>query len=206
MIENRILASNEFVDKAVYLNGLVYICYYLIKDLKVFLEEEGRKFGIMIKYLNKIDEALLHIPFPATEGDTYYRILYLYKPLITKQYKVLKKKRVTNADSVIVLLYNITKFIMNSDNCEEYRYMKYVKKINSVIDNMFQNIKNKGKLSNIYVILSGTITDLMNNSKVGKATLTQFSLRDEESKKNKTPIIGDGEILSICNDTLEIIL
>lgn len=201
MLENRISQSTEFVDKSVYINGLVYICNYLIKDLLVFLEEEGRKFGIMLKYIEKINRSLLHIPFPIPELNTYYKITYLYKPLLTKQFKLLRKKRVTNADSVIVLVYNLTKFILNSDNCEEYQYMKHVKKINEVIELMFQNIKNKGKLANIYTIFTSTITDLMNNSKIGKAELTKFSLREtEENKKNRTPIIGNGEVISIGND------
>lgn len=201
MLESRISQSTEFIDKSVYINGLVYICNYLIKDLLVFLEDEGRKFGIMLKYIEKINRSLLHIPFPISELNTYYKITYLYKPLLTKQFKLLRKKRVTNADSVIVLVYNLTKFILNSDNCEEYQYMKYVKKINEVIELMFQNIKNKGKLANIYTIFTSTITDLMNNSKIGKAELTKFSLREtEENKKNRTPIIGNGEVISIGND------
>ena len=191
MLENRISSSNEFIDKSVYLNGLVYICNYLIDDLLELLEKEGRKFGIMLRYI-----------------ETYQRITYLYKPLIVKQFKLLRKKKVTNADSVIVLLYNLTKFILNSDNCEEYRYMNYVKRINEVIDLMFQNIKNKGKLSNVYLIFQGTITDLMNNSKVGKVKLSKFSLIEEnEWKANKDPIMGDGEIISITNkNDVEIIL
>jgi hypothetical protein len=206
MLENRISQSTEFVDKSVYINGLVYICNYLIKDLLVFLENEGRKFGIMLRYIEKIDKSLLHIPFPIPELKTYHKITYLYKPLLTKQFKLLKKKRVTDADAVIVLIYNLTKFILNSDNCEEYQYMKYVKKINEVIELMFQNIKNKGKLANLYSIFTSTITDLMNNSKVGKAELTKFSLIEtEESKKNKSPIIGNGEVISIGND-MEILL
>lgn len=206
MLENRISQSTEFVDKSVYINGLIYICNYLIKDLLVFLENEGRKFGIMLRYIEKIDKSLLHIPFPIPELKIYHKITYLYKPLLTKQFKLLKKKRVTDADAVIVLIYNLTKFILNSDNCEEYQYMKYVKKINEVIELMFQNIKNKGKLANLYSIFTSTITDLMNNSKVGKAELTKFSLIEtEESKKNKSPIIGNGEVISIGND-MEILL
>ena len=208
MLENRISSSNEFIDKSVYLNGLVYICNYLIDDLLELLEKEGRKFGIMLRYIEKINKAILHIPFPAQDLETYQRITYLYKPLIVKQFKLLRKKKVTNADSVIVLLYNLTKFILNSDNCEEYRYMNYVKRINEVIDLMFQNIKNKGKLSNVYLIFQGTITDLMNNSKVGKVKLSKFSLIEEnEWKANGDPITGDGEIISITNkNDVEIIL
>lgn len=208
MIENRISTSNKFIDKSIYINGLVYICNYLLNDLVIFLEKENRKFGIMLKYLEKIDKAVFHIPFPLSELDIYHKITYLYKPLITKQFKLLKKKRVTEADAVIVLLYNLTKFILNSDNCEEYRYMKYVKKINEVIELMFQNIKNKGKLVNVYSLFTSTITDLMNNSKIGKAKLTKFTLTvEDECKKNKTPIEGDGELISITNNnSMEIIL
>lgn len=207
MIENRISPSTDFIDKSIYINGLVYICNYLLKDLFVFLEKENRQFGVMLKYKEKIEKAILKIPFPIAELDIYHKIMYLYKPLLTKQFKVLLKKKVTEADAVIVLIYNLTKFILNSDNCEEYRYMKYVSKINEVIEHMFHNIKNKGKLVNVYSIFVGTITDLMNNSKIGKAKLTKFSLlEEEESKKNRTPIVGDGEIISIENNKLEIIL
>jgi hypothetical protein len=207
MIENRIANTTEFIDKSIYINGLVYICNYMLKDLEVFLEKEGRKFGIMLKYLEKIDKAMVHIPFPTPDLEIYQKITYLYKPLLTKQFKTLKKKRVTEADSVIVMLYNLTKFILNSDNCEEYRYMKYVKKVNSVIELMFVNIKNKGKLINLYSLFTNTITGLMNNSKIGKLKLTKFTLTEEEERlKNKTPIIGDGELVSINNEKLEICL
>ena len=200
MLENRLSSSTDFIDKSVYLNGLVYICNYMINDLFELLEKEGRKFGIMLRYIEKINRALLHIPFPMQELEIYQRITYLYKPL-------LKKKKVTEADAVIVLLYNLTKFILNSDNCEEYRYMNHVKKINEIMDLLFQNIKNKGKLANVYLIFQGTITDLMNNSRVGKVKLTKFSLiEDSKEKINRTPISGDGELVSIENNKLEITL
>lgn len=207
MLENRLSSSTDFIDKSVYLNGLVYICNYMINDLFELLEKEGRKFGIMLRYIEKINRALLHIPFPMQELEIYQRITYLYKPLIMKQFTLLKKKKVTEADAVIVLLYNLTKFILNSDNCEEYRYMNHVKKINEIMDLLFQNIKNKGKLANVYLIFQGTITDLMNNSRVGKVKLTKFSLiEDSKEKINRTPISGDGELVSIENNKLEITL
>ena len=86
--------NDLYVPQFTYLHGLLDIIQFLCNDLKILLEAEGRYFGIMPVYMKRIDRTFEIINSKDTADDltNYSKILYLFKPLIGREYKKCRKK------------------------------------------------------------------------------------------------------------------
>lgn len=182
-IEKRI-DEVSYVDKPIYINGLVRICRFLIEDLSYYLEQEGRRFGIVLKYFNTIDDNFLYIPEPIDELGIYNKISFLIKPLILTEFKKLQKRKVTEADAVIIILSKLLPFILEVDTDEEYEYTDYVKEINRIVQLLFDNIKNRNKKCQLVPLIS-SLRHYVNCGVVGRVESVYFSLRERSLYRSK---------------------
>ena len=53
-LEERAQLIGEYVSPKIYASGLIRLAEYLMVDLSDLLEIEGRRFGIVLSYLNSI--------------------------------------------------------------------------------------------------------------------------------------------------------
>ena len=111
-IEARAQLTGEYVAPKVYASGLTRLAEYMLVDLNDLLEKEGRRFGIVISYLDSIYQECQKMTLD-NDDDTSERIIYLFKPLIIAEHKRLTKKHLSKADSVITLLRKLLEIIQS---------------------------------------------------------------------------------------------
>lgn len=184
---NRI-EQGEYVAENIYASGLIRIVQYLFLDLSDLLEDEGRRFGIVLSYLDSVYHTCKQMDL-SMDDSTSGKIIFLYKPLILREFKKLCKKRVSRADSVIVIIKRILEIIL--DQAPTYQYTRETKSLLKIIDKLFDNIRNKAKNSNLRG-MTECIEDYMSAGVVGKYELEKFSILEEEEKRIRTPLIGSG--------------
>lgn len=179
------IQENLYVPQFTYLYGLLDIVQFLCIDLKVLLNDEGRYFGIMPIYMSRIERTFEILNEDDTPNDleNYARILYLFKPLIKKEYKKLRQRKVTRADCVISMVKKILEIVLEDPDFPHY---KEVKKMYKIFVKLFNNIKNNGKNYNLFK-LSENIKKYLNSGQVGKYATLQYSIINEENQvmKNK---------------------
>lgn len=179
------IQDDLYIPQFTYLHGLLDIIQFLCNDLKILLEAEGRYFGIMPVYMKRIDRTFEIINNEDTADDltNYSKILYLFKPLIGREYKKLRQRKVTRADCVITIIKKILEIVLEDP---DFPYYKEVKRIYKIFIKLFNNIKNVGKNYSLFK-LSENIKKYLNSGQVGKYATLQYSIIDEENKviKNK---------------------
>lgn len=179
------IQSNLYVPQFTYLYGLLDIVQFLCIDLKVLLNDEGRYFGIMPIYISRIERTFEILNENDTPEDlnNYARILYLFKPLIRKEYKKLRQRKVTRADCVITIVKKILEIVLEDPDFPHY---KEIKKMYKIFVKLFNNIKNNGKNYSLFK-LSENIKKYLRSGQVGKYATLQYSIIDEENQviKNK---------------------
>ena len=179
-----------------YLRGLLHIVSFLFNDLEKLLFIEGRYFGITVVYMGIVRSSYRRLKLNDTseDNDNFGRILYLFKPQIMKEYKKLRRRRVSEADCVIAIIKKFLDIIIGeSKDDPNYRSIKNLHKL---ITKLFDNIRNGGKNSNMYVLVSN-IRNYMNSGIVGKYSLTHFSIIDEERKKERNKSSNEIERVKI---------
>lgn len=166
-----------------YLRGLLHIVYFLFNDLEKLLFIEGRYFGITVIYMNIVRNSYRKIKEDDTESDisNFGRIVYLFKPSIMKEYKKLRRRRVSEADCVISIIKKILDIVVED---KDSTYYKSVKKLHKLTNKLFDNIKNNGKNSSMYSLVSN-LKNYINSGIVGKYPLSNFSVIEEERKKER---------------------
>lgn len=182
----RRIQSDLYVPQFTYLYGLLDIVQFLCIDLRVLLISEDRYFGIMPIYMKKLERTfeILNKDDTPEDLDNYARILYLFKPLIGKEYKKLRQRKVTRADCVITLIKKILEIVLEDPDFPHY---KEVKKMHKIFVRLFNNIRNNGKNYNLFK-LSENMKKYLNSGQVGRYPAPQYSILDEENKtiKNRT--------------------
>lgn len=176
----------EFVSESAYASGLLRIIQYLFVDLSDLLEQEGRRFGIVISYLDSIYQSCKRMEL-SCDDETSEKIIYLFKPLIMSEYKRLYHRHISKADSVIVLIKRLLEIISEIDT---FGYQKEITTLLKIINKLFNNIRNKGKFTNLGNMIE-TIQNYLSQGIIGKYGLDKFSLL-EEKEKNRIILEGSG--------------
>ena len=168
-----------------YIRGLLHIVSFLFNDLEKLLFIEGRYFGITVIYMGIVRSSYRKIKEQDTleDIDNFGRILYLFKPQIMKEYKKLRRRKVSEADCVIALIKKFLDIIIVSKDKDD-QYYKNVKNLHKLTTKLFDNIRNHGKNSNMYYLTS-SIKGYISSGIVGKYSLSHFSVIDEERKKER---------------------
>lgn len=185
-IEKRIL-PNITISEEVYIGGLMDITSFLCSELTQFLIEENRFFGISKSYMKSINDALTKIGEDNTEEDIdiYGKILFLYKPLILKEFNKLKSKSISSGDSTIIIIKKIIDIVTG----HEYKHNREVRTIRKIITKFFDNIKHKRKNDPLYNF-ANTIKTYMDSGTIGKFNLDHITLKP--TKIEKEELVGSG--------------
>lgn len=188
-------AGKEVVDEVTFALGLLDIVDFLFVDMQQLLKEEDRCFGIVKSYIHSISEAYSKINKDVDEETTviYGKILYLFKPILRKEYKRLVERHLSPADADICIIRKLLSII---EEVPEFTYKKEVKTIKKVIDKLWENIRNRSKKDNFYN-LANLIKTYMTSGVIGKHSLDQFTLKVEERPKelftgNPTRLLSEG--------------
>ncbi len=187
ILESR-LQQGEYVADSIYATGLLRIVQYLFLDLNDLLETEGRRFGIMISYLDSVYNTCKRIEVSQEDDEVAAKIIFLYKPLVIKEFKKLCKKHVSRADSVIVIIHRLLDIIIEVQN---FQYSKEARSLQKIITKLFDNIRNRAKNSPLKT-LTDSIETYMEQGLVGKYSLDRFSILEEEEKRTRQPLVGSG--------------
>ena len=199
-LEKRAQLVGEYIAPPVYASGLTRLVEYMLVDLNDLLEKEGRRFGIVLSYLNSIYQECQKMTLD-NDDETSERIIYLFKPLIISEHRRLVRKHLSKADSVITLLHKLLEII---GQVEEFPYQKEIDSLKKIVDKLWDNIRNKSKLTSLEN-LEKTITDYMGEGIVGKYGIEKFSILEEEEKRLRKPLEGSGErIVQECGKVLEV--
>lgn len=185
-IEKRIMPDIKVSDE-LYIGGLLDVTSYLCSELTSFLIEENRYIGITKSFIHSINLAFEKINQGITdeEVDIYEKILFLYKPLIIKEFNRLKSKKLSPGDSVIIIVRKILEIVSG----HEYKHNKELRTLRKVIGNFYKNIKNRNKRDPMYN-LSNIIKTYMGKGIIGKCNLDHISLNNNE--KEKEELVGSG--------------
>ncbi len=98
-----------------------------------------------------------------------------------REYKKLRRRRVSEADCVISIIKKILDIVIEDKDNPQY---KNIKSLHKLITKLFDNIRNSGKNSSMYSLVSN-LKNYINSGIVGKYPLTHFSVIDEERKKER---------------------
>lgn len=183
---NKRINTKLVISEEQYADCILSALQFLILDLNTLLEKENRRYGIVISYLSSIYQAYNRISF--TRDNYFKEFIYLFKPLLVKEYKRLGTKHFSEADRVIIILKNLLDILVE---IKDYDFEKEVKTIHKVISRLFNNIRNKRKNTPIYQ-LNTFIKEYMELGYVGKYKVENFSLLEEIKEKEKTVLEGTG--------------
>lgn len=199
-IEIRAQLTGEYVAPKIYASGLTRLVEYILVDLNDLLEKEGRRFGIVISYLDSIYQECQKMVLD-NDDDTSKRIIYLFKPLIISEHKRLVRKHLSKADSVITLLRKLLEII---EEIDDFPYLKEIDSLKKIIDKLWDNIRNKSKYTNLDY-MEKTIKGFLEDGIVGKYGVEKFSILEEEEKRLRKPLEGNGEkVVQECGKILEV--
>ena len=191
-IEKRAQLVGEYVAPPVYASGLTRLVEYMLVDLNDLLEKEGRRFGIVLSYLDSIYQECQKMTLD-NDDDISERIIYLFKPLILAEHKRLTKKHLSKADSVITLLRKLLEIIQS---VTDFPYQKEIDSLKKIVDKLWDNIRNKSKLTSLENF-EKTITDFMEEGVIGKYGAEKFSILEEEEKRCRKPLEGNGVMVEM---------
>jgi hypothetical protein len=155
----------------------------------------------MVTYVHKTREILKHIRPELEEGDDiiWKQIIFLYKPVILKEYKKFLKRKVTRADAIICITRKILEIILTY--AEDDLFEKF-NNIYIIFNKMYANIKNKGKEYSLPLLCS-VVDGSIGEGLVGLHKLDKFSIVEEENKRRaKNEINGSGIRIKESSDNL----
>ena len=196
-LERRI-QEDLIVSGDLYISGLIDITQWLILDLKQFLKEEGRFFGIMPTYVKTIEENYKIFNSDCTEADCdiYGKIMYLFKPIILHEYRKLEQRRLSKADRLIVIIKRILDFLEPIAEKQGHKKIDCIKNINEIITKIYDRIKNNGKLLDLKYMIT-TMKYYMEEGLVGKICIDEFGIQDEINRVfiNSKPISDNNTMM-----------
>ena len=169
------------------MDGLLDVIDFLYLELKQFLTEEGRCFGIVKSYLHSVQDAYTRIFDGVTDEkiETYGRILYLYKPLLRKEFTRLVERSLSPADAVIVIIRRLLQVV---DEVTDYEHRREVKTIKKITEKMYDNIRNHAKKDSLF-LLANTVKTYMDSGKGGRYShdIFKFALPEKVKEELKNP-------------------
>jgi hypothetical protein len=176
------VSQDYSISETSYITGVVEITEYLFIELIDLLKTEDRCFGIVKSYINSMKGAYEKVCESLSDEDIDIsdRILYLYKPLILKEFARLKNRRLSPADSAITLIHRLLDIISNIDS--EYEFKSELGTLEKVIGKLWDNIRNKSKNDSLYYF-SDILRTNMSKGLIGKFTLSHISLKEEIREK-----------------------
>jgi hypothetical protein len=176
------VSQDYSISETSYITGVVEITEYLFIELIDLLKTEDRCFGIVKSYINSMKGAYEKVCESLSDEDIDIsdRILYLYKPLILKEFARLKNRRLSPADSAITLIHRLLDIISNIDS--EYEFKSELGTLEKVIGKLWDNIRNKSKNDSLYYF-SDILRTNMSKGLIGKFTLSHISLKEEVREK-----------------------
>ena len=193
-LENRI-DSETVVEESEYIAGLLWVIKTLLPDLREYLIEEGRYFGIMLKYSEKVEKNISTIlssndENEGDENEAFQKLLFLYKPFILQEYKKLIRKKMSCADALIVIIHRMLNVLSENDS---YQFHKELKRILSVFNKLHDNIRHSAKKSIMYNFIN-YLRIYFSNGTCGKFPLKTWSIRKElaDREKENTDLVGSG--------------
>lgn len=188
-LSNRILPDVYLKDELDHIRGLVDITEFLFVELIKLLEIEDRCFGIVKDFIARVRSAYSVINEEVTdkEMETFDRILFLYKPLILKEYLRLKKKHLSPADSCITLIHKLLGIIFEY---KDFKYLDQISEIKSVIDRLWGNIRNRSKNDPLF-FFSNIVRDQIKLKSIGKFELSRITLMFSDINNSSTKEISN---------------
>lgn len=176
---------NKEINSTQYQEGILDVCDFLVVELTEFLKDEGRYKYRMLDYIKSIKDEFDITHASMTEDDTniYGRVLYVLKKSIIQDYKRLRIRRLSPADSVLCI---ILKLINVSESIEgQNRYTKEQGEIKKVIQKLYDNIRNKAKYDHLKRIEESIKTSI-ETKKWGTLSLDELNLYNiEHPDKNQ---------------------
>lgn len=175
--------NDEMITTDLYYLGIIDICDSLVTDLIKFLKEEGRYKYRMIGYIKKISSFFESYYENQTDEDikTFGRILYFMHKSIYHDYKRLRNRKVSPADSVICILIKLMSFV---PECQE---------IKDLLQMFHDNIKNKAK-SDKLLRIDNTLKEAIKDLSLGKLKMSDINLYSLEHPEPKSQeIMGESK-------------
>ena len=124
--------------------GLLDVCQFLELEMKKYLVIEDRfKFRVE-RYWKTICEQNNNMNKSVTEEDinSYGRVLYLLRKSIYSEFRFLKSRRMSSADSIITIIHLILDY---SERLGEFKFSEEQRKIKEIIDVLWGNIRHSIK-------------------------------------------------------------
>lgn len=182
--------NKKKTTKRIHLSGLLTILANLSTDLEELLYEEKRLFGKAKQYMKDLDSIFKTIIIddsPEIRVE-YNQIKYLYKPIIIKEFSYLVGKKLSKADSIIVIL---NRFLSILESYES-EWKDQIKKCKEIITNFFERIKYNTKYINLSY-LTNSMNDLIQLNSLGRYELNYITVqnlvnasKESNNEENKT--------------------
>lgn len=190
--------KKEKISRESHIGGVLTVIANLVSDLEELLEEEGRYHGAPVRYVDELRKIFKTILLEGEQLSIYNEVKYLYKPLLIVEFNFLKKRKVTSADCVIIILYRLLEQLETYDWCE---WRDQLKKCKEVMYKFFNNIRNPAKNSKLVFLISN-MTSLVEMGATGKRGLDYITLQKEEIKD--VPLIDNTKFEETTNKISEI--
>ena len=102
-------------DKQLYLTGIIDMADFIMADLRGYLVEEDRYFGIMKSYMKSIADAYSSIyGDPDIDEEYFGKILSIHKPMLKREFqRLVYNRKLSKADSCITLLHKIYEIVFD---------------------------------------------------------------------------------------------
>lgn len=185
---------NKEINSTQYQEGILDICDFLVVELTEFLKDEGRYKYRMLDYIKSIKDKfdITHISITEDDINIYGRVLYVLKKSIIQDYKRLRIRRLSPADSVLCILLkliNVSESIEGGQN----RYIKEQEEIKKVIQKLYDNIRNKAKYDHLKRIEESirTSVEIKKWGTLSLDELSLYSIEHPEKNQKSRELIGE---------------
>lgn len=172
-------------DKQLYLTGIIDMADFIMADLRGYLVEEDRYFGIMKSYMKSIADAYSSIyGDPDIDEEYFGKILSIHKPMLKREFqRLVYNRKLSKADSCITLLHKIYEIVFDYPGYVHHKETETIKKI---IDKLWENIRGRSKYTSLFK-MANIIRSNIEECKISKYSSYKLDL--------------DGKILSgLCNN------
>lgn len=168
--------KKEKISKELHVAGVLTVIANLVSDLEELLEEEGRYHGTPVKYVNELEKIFRTIFLDADKISIYNEVKYLYKPLLSVEFNFLKKRKVTSADCVIIILQRLLEQLETYEWCE---WRDQLKNCKDIVYKFYNNIRNPAKNSKLIYLISNMVS-LVDMGASGKRELDYVTLQKKD--------------------------
>lgn len=190
--------SGVEISEDLYVSSLLDICDFLRVELIERLTEEGRFFGTAKDYmvtLASIFNGSVNKDVTDEDIEVFGKVLFLLKPVLTKEFKRLTRRSLSAGDSIIIIAKKIISTCLNT--CPDHPMRREMVSIEEILEKFYGNMKNRKKSDPMF-FLSGLLQELIRTGSIGKYEASELTLRtDEELRERRLDSpIEPGERLS----------